>query len=273
MFREGELVLGPVSQDQIVEKIYTHELNGKSEVQLMGTGTFKALGEVDVFRVHLAKADAKKRVDAHAADHDRKVASRTRKVLAISGVSLLAIAGGVVLAGRYLAVYTPGVSVEKLAWGEIEMDAPTIVKARKGDDELVDYQDSNKPGSTKRPGTARAGNPGGTRGQQQQQQADPDGMMTAQIDKSSIDDVVAKYKKTLSPCLQQAAKPGQVTKVPIEFVIGQAGKVNKVWVDNPDLKDGPLGECLLKELQKWPFKPIEGESPTVGLTFTIKGKG
>ena len=40
----------------------------------------------------------------------------------------------------------------------------------------------------------------------------------------------------------------------------------------PDFKTGTLPECLLKELQRWPFKPYQGEQATVGLQFKI-GKG
>ena len=33
LFRQGELILGPVGSDKIVEKISSHELDGKTEVQ------------------------------------------------------------------------------------------------------------------------------------------------------------------------------------------------------------------------------------------------
>jgi hypothetical protein len=270
LFRQGELILGPVAPDQIIEKIYSHELSEKSEVQQMGSGQFKTLAEVDIFRVHLAKAAAKKRVDAAGAEHESKQNKRTGTIIAVGVVSVLLIAGGLVLVGRYFAVYTPGRSVEALAWGDIEVEAPTIARARRADDELIDY---NSPGTPKSPGkgTPRK-NPGSGSSGQTNAAEDPDGLQMANFDKSSIDDVVKKNQNSLFPCLKTVAKPGQVTKVPIEFVIGQGGKVTKVWVDNPDLKDGPLGECLLAQLQKWPFKSVDGESPTVSLSFNIKGK-
>ncbi len=46
----------------------------------------------------------------------------------------------------------------------------------------------------------------------------------------------------------------------------------RLWVDHPEFKEGSLKECLFRELQKWPFKPYEGERATVGLSFKI-GKG
>lgn len=269
LFRQGELVLGPVAPEQIIEKIYSHELADKSEVQLMGSGQFKTLAEVDIFRVHLAKAAAKKRVEAHAADHEQKVRKKTGATIAIGVVMVLLTGAGLAAVARYVAVHSPGRSVEELAWGDIEVEAPTIAKARKNDDDLVDY---NSPGQPKQPRSGGSRKTGSSGSGQTAAGDDPDGMQMAAFDKSDIDTVVKKHQNSLFPCLKQVAKPGQVTKVPLEFVIGQGGKVTKVWVDNPDLKESGLSDCLLAQLQKWPFKPVEGESPTVSLSFNIKGK-
>ena len=65
---------------------------------------------------------------------------------------------------------------------------------------------------------------------------------------------------------------GLAERIPIEFVIGNDGQVKKLWVDHPRFADGALQECLMKELQRWPFRPYEGQQATVGLSFTI-GKG
>ena len=91
----------------------------------------------------------------------------------------------------------------------------------------------------------------------------------AKFDQGTINTVVKAHQRTLFPCLAQINKPGVMQKIPIEFVIGNNGHVNKVWVDHPDYKTGALPECLLKELQKWPFKNYEGEQATVSLSFNI----
>ena len=54
-----------------------------------------------------------------------------------------------------------------------------------------------------------------------------------------------------------------------EFVVGNDGRVTKLWVDHPTYKTGPLADCLLKELQKWPFHPYAGQQAVVGLSFRI----
>lgn len=280
LFRQGELILGPVPDNQIVQKIYAGELDGKSEVQVMGSGAFKRLSDVETFRVHLAKADAKKRVDAHAAEHataQRK--SRNRSIAITAGV-LTVVAVAVIVVGSYLAVHTPGKSSEELAYGDlISMEAPTISVARRSGtgEEFVEIpgmgtqktpQNPTNP-SNPRPNNPRPNNPNPGKGKVNDESADPDGLQMAKFDQGSINNVVKSYQKTLTVCLKEIYKPGVVQKIPIEFVIGNNGHVTKVWVDHPDYKTGTLPDCLLNQLQKWPFKNFEGESPTVSLSFNV----
>ncbi len=277
LFREGDLILGPVPAQQVIDKLYAGDLLGQSEVQLMGSGRFVKVSEVPEFKVHVAKAEAKKRVDAHATEHHSAQRKKTTRGLAI-GLGVLVTLGIIVaVAGSYLAVHTPtGKTAEELAWGDITVDAPTISKAqRRVDDELVDYQ-----GSGKKPpvGTAPIANrpPVGTRppvgNKPPLGNADPDGLSMGEVDEAGINAVVARNKSSLIPCIKTVAKPGIFLKIPIEFSIAEAGKVSKVWVDNSDLKGSGLEECLLKELQKWPFKATHSGN-SVNLSFNVGKKG
>ncbi len=277
LFRQGELILGPVPANQVVQKIYAGELDGKSEVQAMGSGSFKRLADVDAFRVHLAKADAKKRVDAHAFEHATKQRKARNKSIMITGIVLAVIAVGVIVVGSYLAIHTPGKSSEELAYGDlISMEAPTISVARRSGtgEEFVEIPGmGNHPTPTNPNPTPRPQTPRNTGKPKNNEETDSEGMSTVKIDQNSINKVVASYKGTLNPCLKEIYKPGVAQTIPIEFVIGGNGRVTKVWVDNPDYKTGTLPECLLNALQKWPFKPVEGESPTVSLKFTVGKAG
>lgn len=273
LFRQGELILGPLPAAKIVEKIYSHDLDAKSEVQAMGSGQFQRLADVDTFKVHLAKADAKKRVDHVAKTTEASANKRRNTAIAITAGVLLAVGVGVVVVGNYLAVHTPGKSSEEMAYGDmISVDAPTISRAKRSagnDEELVDYPGL---GGTKKPTTAVAqrDKPSGTtKTKLNNESAEADGLQTAKFDQGSINTVVKAHQKTLFPCLAQINKPGVVQKIPIEFTIGSAGRVTKVWVDHPDYKSGALPECLLKELQKWPFKNLDGEDANVSLSFNI----
>jgi len=281
LFREGDLILGPVPSKAIVDKLYSGELLPVSEVQLMGSGVFKRIADVPDFKVHVAKSEAKKRVDAHAAEHHASVRKRLVTVAAIVGGVLLVLGVVVAVLGSYFATHRESAgSAEELAWGDITIDAPTISKAhRREDDELVDYN-----GSLKRPNTGSTTNPNALAQRPNTPSpnpgtpkpkpgtADPDGMSMGEVDEAGINSVVARNKPTLVHCIKDVAKPGMVAKIPIEFSIAETGKVTKVWVDNPDFKETGLQDCLLKELQKWPFKPgTSGAS--VNLSFNIGKRG
>lgn len=279
LFREGDLILGPVLSQEIIDRLFRHELHGHSEVQLMGSGVFQRIADVPEFKVHVAKAEAKKRVDAHAHEHHSEQKKKLTRALAIGAGVLVTLGIVVAVLGSYLAVHTPnGKTAEELAWGDITIDAPTISKAkRRVDDELVDYQGTVKkpptgttavatrpPTGSTRPPTGSTKPPLGN--------SDPDGMSMGEVDEAGINAVVAKNKASLIPCIKTVAKPGVYLKIPIEFSIAEAGKVSKVWVDNPDLKDSGLQECLLKELQKWPFKNAHSGN-SVNLSFNVGKKG
>jgi hypothetical protein len=280
LYRSADLILGPVPAAQIIEKIYSHELDGKSEVQVMGSGQFRRLIEIEAFRVHLAKADVKRKVDKMA-DATAKDRARKRNITLTIALAIIAvIAGGVIAAGQYLAVHTPGKGAEDLYADLITVDPPTVTRARAGgNEELVDYP-GNVPGGSKpkstelaqrdpaapKPRPKPSGEPKPKPGEE-----DPDGLQMGQVDQEGINAVVKSHQKALFPCLAKAAKPGQMIKVPIEFTVA-SGKVSKVWIDNPDLKnDSTLSECLMNELRKWPFK--EAQNASVGLSFNIGKKG
>ena len=280
LYRQSDLILGPVPAKQIIDKLYKGELGASSEVQLMGSGAFRPLSEVAEFRIHLAKAAAKQRVDAQAEAHQATQKKRLVRAVVGLAVVLLLIGAGVAAVGRYLAVHSlTGKSTEELAWGDITVDSPTIKRAKRTlDDELVVYNDSH--GTKKPPPVAQANVPRPERPTPGPQPTgpkpkpgaeDPEGLSMGEVDEAGINAVVARHKPTLVPCIRQVAKPGVVAKIPIEFAISENGKVTKVWVDNTDFKDPGLTECLLKELQKWPFKAGAGAS--VNLSFNVGKRG
>ena len=276
LFREGDLILGPVGGQQIIDKLYAGELSPQSEVQLMGSGRFQKVVDIPDFKLHVAKAEAKKRVDAQGAEHRSEQQKKTTRALAIGAGVLVTLGIVVAVLGSYLAVHTPnGKTAEELAWGDITIDAPTISKAkRRVDDELVDYQGTGKKptgsASIAMRSPTRTNPPVGTR--PSQGNSDPDGMSMGEVDEAGINSVVARNKASLIPCIKTVARPGVFLKIPIEFSIAEAGKVSKVWVDSSELKGSGLEECLLKELQKWPFKASHSGN-SVNLSFNVGKEG
>lgn len=297
LFRQGDLVLGPVSGGQIVEKLHAGELTPDTPVALAGEREFHRLKDVEAFRIHVAQSEARLRVAAAVEAEREKNRKRMMILGGAAGVVALVLGGVGLQVARNAAVH--GWLGEEEFEG-IEMEAPTIrlAQARPDDEELFEYP-TNGTGGTRRPearpGTDAAGTRPSTPGTGRPAVAsttrteerkpprpagsvatDPDGMQVAQqFDQSAINRVVAGNKSTLFRCFKEEAErsPGLAARIPLEFVIGNDGRVNKLWVDHPQFKKGPLYDCLFTELQKWPFRAYEGERATVGLSFNIGKRG
>jgi hypothetical protein len=271
LYRKGDLVLGPLNGHQLIEKLYDGEIRGKTPIAPLGQNHFRPVSEVELFRIDLAKAEAKLRVDAVAAKRRaRERQSQRMRIGIIVGVATVAAIGAIFLA-RYLAVHPPWKDVDEQAFGDITMEPPTIGVAKASNEDLVDYPSRSTRSGQRRGDRNRQVVERADKSSPRQAEAEPDGLKTENFDRQGISSIVEMKKRTLYPCLAEAAKthPGVKAKVPIEFVIANDGRVSKVWVDNADYKEGPLPECLLKELQKWPFRPYEGERATVGLSFNL----
>lgn len=290
LFRHGDLVLGPVSGAQIVEKLKTGELTPESLLALAGERDFHAMKDVEPFKVHVALAEARARVDAAVLVEREKNRKRMMVLGGVAGGLALVLGTGGLFLARNAAVH--GWFGEDEFEG-IEMEAPVIrvAQARQDEEELFEYptQGTGKPkaGET---GAAGGGKPATGSGKPTavasvdrkpprpsgNVSTDPDGMQVAQqFDQSAINRIVAGNKSTLFRCFKEEAarSPGLAAKIPLEFVIGNDGRVSKLWVDNPQFKKGPLFDCLFTELQKWPFRAYEGERATVGLSFTLGKRG
>jgi len=284
LYKQGELTLGPAQGGQIVQKLFSGELDRNSLVSPMGEGQFRRLGEVEAFQVALAKAEAHRKVDAAAREEQARVARSRNVRLALLATVALLVAAGAAAGARYLAVHNPFKTQSDDGFGDITVEAPTIALARSrhAEEELIDYPAGGvasrpRTGSTAgRTGTAaRAGGPGESGGRMTDSSAEPDGLQVAQFDQEGINKVVSTHQRSLFGCFREEAarSPGFAAKIPLEFVIGNNGRVTKLWVDHPSYKTGPLADCLLRELQRWPFKAYEGENATVSLSFNIGKRG
>jgi len=296
LYRQAELVLGPVSTQQLAEKLYGGEIDGKTEVSPVGQTAFRKLADVSLFKVHLAKAEAKHRVEAvERAEHVQKVRRRNLRIGGVVGMALV-FGAGAAIAARYLAIYNPLKKPSaELALADISVEPPTISIGRYIEDELLEYPVGGASVPTRKPervaertpertekGTSRSrpsevpSVPASATASRPSATAEPDGLDTGpSFDRSVINSVIASKKPTLTVCFNEevARNPSFAAKIPIEFVIGNDGRVNKLWVDHPQYKQGALADCLLRELQKWPFKPYPGEQATVSLSFTINKRG
>jgi hypothetical protein len=272
LYRKGELVLGPVHGAQLLDKLYAGDINGQTEVALVGED-FERITQVEALRVHLAKAEAKWRVDAL----ERRVGDRARRqrnvrLGILAGIALV-VAGAAGAVARYMAVH--GTFDTRTEEAAIAVEPPVIrlAKARKQQDEMLDYP-LDRGGRKPAPGGTRVATLGPRSGTGAPDNDPDDVSIEAKFDRGSIQTVISQRQRALYPCFADEARrsPGLTERIPIEFVIGNDGQVKKLWVDHPRFAEGDLRDCLMKELQRWPFRPYEGQQATVGLSFTI-GRG
>ncbi|HYH97131.1 AgmX/PglI C-terminal domain-containing protein [Hyalangium sp.] len=295
LFRQGDLVLGPVSGQQLVEQLYSGGMSGDTLIAPPGERDFTRIGDVEIFKVHVARAVAKARVDADVRAQ-RQRALRKRLILgSIATAVTVGLGVGAWQLARWAAVHGPGGEEDEYAGITVDLPTIAVAQARKDDEELIAYPSSSprpppdkvatgEPKPKPPPGTP--GTPGATTptipasavaARTEKKPAgnvatDPDGLqMATEFDQDSINKVVKGNQKTLFRCLKEEAqrRPGFAAKVPIEFVIGNDGRVTRLWVDHPQLKQGPLYECFMTELKKWPFKPYKGELASVNLAFKV----
>jgi hypothetical protein len=282
LFKQGELLLGPVPFPKLLELLYEGQVDGATMVAPEGE-PFQPIAHLQQFKVHLAKARAKLRVEAQSVEkNQRERRSHLLRLTLIGLVTLVVLFAGGRLAA-WLAIHRPWEKQIQLPEPLITEELPTIkLASARSVDELAypDVKHPQRPGPVKpdnklpdgkkppRPGPGQPPTPN-------PKPASDDVQMQQQWDQEAISGVIRSSKTSLHPCLNAEAhrqKPGWQARVPIEFTIGNDGHVSKLWIDNPDYKDesNDLFKCMFTELRKWKFPTYSGEQANVSLAFTIR---
>src|SRR6218665_468512 len=299
LFRQGDLVLGPLTGQQLVDKLYAGGLTGDTEVSSSGSSGFRKLKELEPFQLHVAQAVVRLRVEAEAREARARL-NRQRLITTFVALGVLIAMGlGAWQLSRYAKVYLAGRAADSELKNQREPPVITLAK-RSLPEELFEYPGEpkrapvrppdvtpdkserlDKPDKTDKPEKVASVGPKPERPAKASRvsgnvSTEPDGLATeVNYDLGAINRVVKSNQGTLHHCFKEETerRPGFAAKVPLEFTIGNDGRVAQLWIDNPQLKKGALFECLLGELKKWPFKAYTGERATVNLAFTIGKKG
>lgn len=277
LYQRDGMLLGPTSTKVLVERLYKGEIDGSTLVSLASEERFVPLAQVPAFQSHLARAQVQVRVEQQtAAEAAEDSSGRRARILALAiGGSGLLIGFGAL--AWWLATERPWrKAAERELVVAIAVDAPTIgIGISTGEEDVAipvgDAPNPNRPAGE--PGSASRrtrkvvapGEPGGT----------GDGLETgASFDRAAIDEVVAQKVKSLHPCILEMAKqhPEESGRLPMEFTVGNDGKVTKLWVDHPQHGSGPTYECLFGVLKGWKFPPYPGEQANVSLGFNYGPK-
>jgi len=281
LFKSDGQVFGPVPEPQLVELLLQGRVT--AETPISGPdGVWRPLQAVPGFLVHLRKAEAKARVEAEVTGA-RTVARRRSAVqgalLALAALLLVGLfgAGAFFLATRrpwerrsaLLEDFGDGIAVSTARIGggarasavDEEIAIPELPAGGAGPQGAAPAA-KRRVASAARPPRA-AGNASGT--------AEGGDLVMAQYDVGRIQAVVARRQGSLAPCLRDEAhrSPEFAGDIPIDFAVGNEGRVVALWIDEPRFKSGELRDCLLRRLKEWEFDRFPGQRPVVSLSFRI----
>jgi hypothetical protein len=267
LFRRGGQVFGPVESRALAAMLYRGELEPQTPISA-GDGAWRPIGEVSLFLVHAKRAAAALRVEREVTGaRALRERGRRRHTAALAIAAALVVAGGIgagfLLAPRATA---PSALTEDFGAGISVVSRARVAVSRRADDEVevpLEPRGAPAPARRERPARAAAGAASGAVGGGE--------LVAEQFDARKIQAVVDREQRSLAPCLQAEARrsPEFHGDVPIEFAIGNDGRVVTLWIDEPTLRQGALRNCLLQALGTWRFEPFPGARPTVALTFRI----
>lgn len=267
LFKEGDLVFGPVPASLLVEKLERGELPPETPVAREGAA-FAPMGEVSVFMEHAALAAARRRVEEQArADAS---ARRSRRIVkaAIAG-AVAAGAAGLAVVGVIAAIRAGVFETESRELAEIRIQAsPTLVAIAPagGRDEEYEYLGDDAPAAgSARKRTAEALPARGR---------EADGAAVERnYDSAGIQAIVRSNQQRLFPCIREEAarNPSFRGDLPFSFTVGNEGRVVRLWIDRHGYEKGPLHACMEAQLAQWKFPRFQGERPSVSLSFRVGG--
>lgn len=267
--RDGQ-VYGPVDGRALAGLLYRGEVSGATLVS-PGDGSWRPLVEVGPFLIHVHKAEAAQRVDREVTGARALQARKARtRILGLVAAAVLLVAGAAGVAfllgrggsrSKLLDDFGAGIS--------ISVPARVAVARPAGADEvevaLGGPAQAARPAAP-RPASAASPAPGRPSGT-----VEGGDLVETQFDAGRIQAVVSAQQRTLARCLRElsAREPDFSGDVPLEFTVGNEGKVVRVAVTDPRLRQGPLHDCFEQVLSGWAFDRFPGQRPTVSLTFRV----
>jgi hypothetical protein len=271
LFRREGQVFGPVDSRALAAMLYRGEVDGTTPIS-PGDGTWNAIGDVPAFVVHVRKAEVGLRVEAEVTgSRVLRARAQRRRLVAVGVAAVLLVAGaggGALILARRSAGTSP--LLEDFGAGIRIASAARVGVSRRAaeEDEFEVPADSRQGGAAP---ARRRSRPASAPGAQPSGSVEGGELVAASFDARKIQAVVGREQRGLAPCFRAEAQrsPDFRGDVPIEFAIGNDGKVAQLWIDEPRFREGPLRECLLRALAGWRFDPFPGQRPTVSLAFGI----
>lgn len=271
LYRRGGEVFGPLDSRRLAALLYRGEIDGGTPVSMDGD-RWLPLGEVSVFRLHAKKAEAALRV-AQEVTGARMLRQRKqrRKVALVIGLVAAVVAGGAALPFLLSPARRPVSPLledfgEGIRIASARVMASSSSQARADEVEVaISHEGLAAPARREEKAARPASRPPSP--------TSPAGdMVEARFDPGRIQAVVNREQRSLVPCIREEAARSEDFhgQVPLEFAIGNDGRVVALWIDEPRFRQGPLRDCLLRALSAWRFDSFPGQRPTVQLAFSIR---
>ncbi len=269
MFKQEDMVFGPLPARQLIEKLYLGDVTGSTLVAPSAhDGDYVPLREVHGEEGHLAKAAARLRVKR---DTDEYSTLQLRNTRARTAVVVGAIVGALAIAGGgayYLVIERQRHLQQEIDEIPITGNAPEIASAAGASqaEEVEIPVPGAPPGSLHRvkrgPGSGAPGAAG---------HGGNDGLADINFDKGTIIGAELRQKPALIPCIKQELQRVPAFRGDIKFTvaIGNDGHVAKLWMDDSQFKDGPLETCFTQKMAAWKFATYEGERATLSDSFHV----
>jgi len=270
LFRRDGQVFGPIDSRALAAMLYRGEIDARTPVS-EGDGTWRALAEVPAFLVHAKKAAVGLRVEREVTGARLLRARANRRRTVALGLAALLLVAGAVGGALHLAKGALETSplLEDFGAGIRIASAARVGVSRRAvaEDEFEVPIDQPGPGAQSQ--RRKAPRPSSTGAASTSGSVDGGELVAAEFDPRKIQTVVGREQRNLVPCFRSEAarSPDFRGNVPIEFAIGNDGRIAQVWIDEPRFREGPLRDCLVKAFAAWRFDPFPGQRPTVSLAF------
>jgi hypothetical protein len=264
-FQKQEMVFGPVPLPVLLEQIYGGAIGPDSPVA-HGEGEFRPLKDLPEFTLHLAKASAKLKVEAetavrHAVER-RGRNSRWAVTLGLIATALVGAGGGALwwVQERHRRLL---LEIDEIP---ITSSPPELTLAdqsgTRGPDEVA-LPGPLQPAKRPRPGGGSGGAAGG--------KGAADLAVSPSFDKGGLISAEVRQRGNLIPCIKQelGRQPNFRGEIRFSFAVGNDGRVAKLWLEDPALRDGPLRTCFESAMGAWHFGAYEGERATLSDAFHV----
>jgi len=285
-------ILGPVPSSEIIERMFTGEVDESTEVSLGEGGDWCTIQVVSDFHPFLYQAKAKIRADKARAEAARAAKRRhTRNIIkvAVGAAILVLVSFG---ASYFLIVSRPWKSGDTLrAWAEKHVPLLSVPGAKAdtldgAESKMEEEDDINidqiliddapalvaiSPEAEKKKSPAKKR----TLSKKKTKTTKPE-TKTASIGSLSNDEIMSlvyarSNLRRLYACIRTELKrnPDMPKQFTLDFSIKNDGRVGQVRMEDPKLDGGSMQRCFEQKLARLKFRTYSGQVRNVTIPFNV----